>query len=164
MAEQEKCPTGWSIGFDPAGKDGGYTAMVISNADGTITHHSRNWETTASYLAFALMETADLEAKLAETREEYVASLALATASMKLGLDRRDDIDKLQAENAKLREALVELVEVAELRGDDDLPHPCQDPGLWTARMQTAWDEAHELVDMPARPKGGEGKESKDAS
>ena len=40
-------------------------------------------------------------------------------------------------------EAARELAEVARLRGDDELPHPANDPKLWTARMQTAWDEVH---------------------
>ena len=39
-------------------------------------------------------------------------------------------------------EAARELAEVARLRGDDELPHPANDPKLWTARMQAAWDEA----------------------
>lgn len=56
----------------------------------------------------------------------------------------------LESENAALKEALaraeavtdaaVELVEVAELRGDNALPSPCDDPLLWTARMQDAWN------------------------
>ena len=41
-----------------------------------------------------------------------------------------------------LVEALAELLTVAELRGDDQLPHPADDDKLWTARMQTAWDDA----------------------
>lgn len=36
-------------------------------------------------------------------------------------------------------EAAVEVLEVADLRGDTELPHPANDPKLWTARMQTAW-------------------------
>ena len=41
----------------------------------------------------------------------------------------------------ELYEAAQELLEVAELRGDNVLPHPCDDAKLWTARMQDAWDE-----------------------
>ncbi len=41
-----------------------------------------------------------------------------------------------------LRAALAELIMVADLRGDSTLPRPENDPILWTARMQTAWDEA----------------------
>ena len=40
-----------------------------------------------------------------------------------------------------LKEAAQELLEVAKLRGDDELPHPSDDPKLWTSRMQTAWQE-----------------------
>lgn len=45
-----------------------------------------------------------------------------------------------------LREALQELVEVANLRGDNDLPAPPDDPKLWTARMQDAWLEAETVL------------------
>lgn len=52
----------------------------------------------------------------------------------------------------RYREALVmlgELVEVAGLRGDNVLPHPANDSKLWTARMQTAWDEAEMFLARP---------------
>jgi hypothetical protein len=49
--------------------------------------------------------------------------------------------DKARAEAARLREAATELLEVADLRGDSDLPHPADDPIDWTARMQDAWDD-----------------------
>jgi len=39
-----------------------------------------------------------------------------------------------------LRDAVGELLEVATLRGDNNLPSPPDDPLLWTARMQDAWD------------------------
>ena len=38
-------------------------------------------------------------------------------------------------------EAAVEVADVARLREDDVLPKPEDDPKLWTARMQTAWNE-----------------------
>ena len=41
-------------------------------------------------------------------------------------------------------EALGELLEVSRLRGDDELPHPCDDPKLWTARAIVAWGDAQE--------------------
>jgi len=47
----------------------------------------------------------------------------------------------------QLENALLELVEIASLRGDNDLPHPADNPKLWTARMQDAWSEAEALVD-----------------
>ena len=46
----------------------------------------------------------------------------------------------------ELLDAARELVKVANLRGDNELPHPCDDPGLWTARMQTAWDDLERVV------------------
>jgi hypothetical protein len=55
-------------------------------------------------------------------------------------------IATLTAERDEAREALEELVEVADLRGDSDLPHPCDDPKLWTARMIEAWDAARSAL------------------
>jgi hypothetical protein len=49
--------------------------------------------------------------------------------------------DEARAEVERLREAATELLEVADLRGDSDLPHPADDPIDWTARMQDAWDD-----------------------
>lgn len=46
-----------------------------------------------------------------------------------------------------LREAVEELLEVAALRGDNDLPAPPDDPKLWTARMQDAWDCLQDAFD-----------------
>lgn len=40
-----------------------------------------------------------------------------------------------------LEDAASELLECARLRGDNELQSPERDPQLWTARMQTAWDE-----------------------
>ena len=44
------------------------------------------------------------------------------------------------SEIVKLKDAVEELLEVAKLRGDNELPAPPDDPKLWTARMQEAWD------------------------
>ena len=52
----------------------------------------------------------------------------------------------LQARAVALEEALSELVEVASLRGDNELGNPEDDPVLWTSRMQDAWDEAEWLA------------------
>jgi hypothetical protein len=54
----------------------------------------------------------------------------------------KEDFDWLLAasrERDRLADAAVELLAVAKLRGDDELPHPANDPKLWTARMQAAW-------------------------
>lgn len=51
-----------------------------------------------------------------------------------------------------LLDALDELVTVAAMRGDDELPSPCNDPLLHTARMQTAWVEARDAI---AEAQGG---------
>ena len=47
---------------------------------------------------------------------------------------------------AELRSAVLELLTVAELRGDNFLPHPADDAKLHTTRMQNAWDELALLV------------------
>ena len=44
--------------------------------------------------------------------------------------------------------AVEELLEVADLRGDTDLPHPADDPKLWTARMQSAWDDLRAALEF----------------
>ena len=48
---------------------------------------------------------------------------------------------RLEGQRDALREAADELLEVADLRGDTNLPLPEDDEKLWTARMQTAWEE-----------------------
>ena len=64
-----------------------------------------------------------------------------------------------------LHKAVEELLEVAWLRGGNELPHPSDDPKLWTARMQTAWDVLDQMMGehlprplpVPAPTAGGEG-------
>ena len=64
----------------------------------------------------------------------------LCEAARELFLAART-IDGLRAIVDRLTDAVGELLEVADLRGDADLPHPCDDDKLWTARMGDAWDE-----------------------
>lgn len=60
---------------------------------------------------------------------------------MDFGWDKGEEKRKaLEAKLAKVVEAATELIEVAELRGDNELPHPVNDDKLWTARMQDGWD------------------------
>lgn len=48
----------------------------------------------------------------------------------------------------KVARAAEELLEVSDLRGDiDDIPGPCDDPKLWTARLITAWEEIRAALD-----------------
>jgi hypothetical protein len=61
-------------------------------------------------------------------------------------ISKIDQLDKARADLQEAVEALRELVVVAELRGDSDLPHPSNDDKLWTARMQDAWDDADNIV------------------
>ena len=66
--------------------------------------------------------------------------------------DARPTEDRLRRRVDELEEALGELIEVAELRGDNELPHPCDDALLWTAQMQDAWDWAEDIL---AKREGG---------
>ena len=52
-----------------------------------------------------------------------------------------EELKPAKAERDRLRDAAEELLEVAYLRGDNDLPHPSDSDKLWTAGMQTAWNE-----------------------
>ena len=45
-----------------------------------------------------------------------------------------------------LYHSAVELLEVAKLRGDNELPHPADDPILYTARMQDAWNDLETVL------------------
>lgn len=56
------------------------------------------------------------------------------------------EIKRLREALRELEDALSELVQVAGLRGDNVLPSPPDDPLLWSARMQTAWDEAERVI------------------
>ena len=56
-------------------------------------------------------------------------------------------VKKRVNEYPTLKAATEELIEVASLRGDNELPHPSDDPALWTARMQQAWDILANILD-----------------
>lgn len=59
-------------------------------------------------------------------------------------------VERLLAEAQATRDSVIdaaeELLKVAELRGDNELPHPANDPKLWTARMQQAWIDLEEAL------------------
>jgi len=57
--------------------------------------------------------------------------------------------DSGEADNVidRARNVVAEFIECARLRGDNDLPHPCDDAKLWTARMIEAWAELEALAD-----------------
>jgi hypothetical protein len=77
----------------------------------------------------------------------HIAAMAL--------LDSLAAAPALAEENERLervREAAAELLEVAQLRGDNELPHPCDDAKLWTARMQDAWVELDDALTLAAAP------------
>lgn len=60
--------------------------------------------------------------------------------------------DLAAAREKRLREALEELLECADLRGDSELPHPADDPKRWTARMQEAWDDCRAALAETEKP------------
>ena len=83
---------------------------------------------------------------------ERLKELNATTGKRKGGEDLGHWADREKRENMWVREitlpllievaeAAVEVADVARLREDDVLPRPEDDPKLWTARMQTAWDE-----------------------
>lgn len=55
-------------------------------------------------------------------------------------------------------DAMEELIEVAQLRGDQELPHPADEEKLWTARMQDAWSDAIYQVENLRTPPKQEGE------
>lgn len=61
--------------------------------------------------------------------------------------DKYDSLTQAEERIEFLEAVLGELVEVAILRGDNNLPHSADDPALWTARMQEAWDEARDAIE-----------------
>ena len=89
-------------------------------------------------------EIADLEAKLAEAQAKVEQ---LLTESGVERLQHTLEVERPRADGEPLLDAADELIEVADLRGDSDLPHPCDDPKLWTARMQDAWSGLREAID-----------------
>lgn len=86
---------------------------------------------------------AELGPTTAEHRKNFIANCAAQeclTASEYFAL-------RLIADVKRRGDALDELLEVSKLRGDRPLPAPEDDPVLWTARMQTAWDDAEAVLD-----------------
>ena len=57
-----------------------------------------------------------------------------------------EQLESQLADAKKVIEAAIEVLEVADLRGDTDLPHPANDERLWTARMQTGWDDLRDRI------------------
>ena len=68
-----------------------------------------------------------------------------------------DALEKNDLLMAVFTDAAIELLVVASLRGDNELPHPSADSKHWTARTQTAWDELYQIVEMLSPVKVEEG-------
>lgn len=99
-------------------------------------------------------------ATLPEVAREVVADYQTARTAVDV---ESALVRQWQAHAAALRDALEELVEVARLRGDNELPHPSDDPKLWTARMQDAWDNAADLLEAPPAAQSLAAQEGKPA-
>lgn len=87
----------------------------------------------------------ELQAELEQAKAENAALgklVVIIKALTTTGAEYAVRVRKLKA----VVEAAEELLEVAELRGDNDLPHPADDPKLWTARMQDAWGELEQTL------------------
>lgn len=74
--------------------------------------------------------------KLETSEEAAVLRMNQAEDAMAKMIFGDEHLRKLEA----VKEASIELQEVADLRGDNVLPHPENDVSFWTARMQEAWD------------------------
>lgn len=97
----------------------------------------------------AWAEVDALRTKLAETEAWLDANKLAAGEAVAEYAELQVTLAASQARERELREALDELLTVAAWRGDDVLPQPEDDPVLWTARMQTAWEEAREALAAP---------------
>ena len=94
-----------------------------------------------------------------DSMEFYAELFANAPEWLRLLVEQNKDLlarnEELQREQEKMQavvEAARELVEVASLRGDNELPHPSDDPKLWSGRMQDAWiDIEHSLSALDAK-------------
>lgn len=95
-----------------------------------------------------LVEVAKMLGNRAARGREIVD--AAANILVELTETQGKHLSALEREKA-LREAAKELLEVADLRGDSDLPHPSNEDALWTARMQQAWDEMRLLLTTEPR-------------
>ena len=82
------------------------------------------------------------------TEEISEAFSILSLSAFREMREKATELDMLRASIKDLLDACVELLIVASLRGDNYLPHPSADNCQWTARMQTAWDELYQIVEM----------------
>jgi len=128
-----------------------------------VKAHELRQEITALKRRLAQLE--EREDKFDERIEAQIEECSRMEAIMRDQEDDRvtlreqvSDLEQRLAETeAALGEAvekMEELKEVADLRGDNDLPHPSDDPKTWTARMQDAWDELAEFLDSSPAHRG----------
>lgn len=110
-----------------------------NNGDETVMVFLRYENTVSTIVAELRGEAAEYVAAL-EAKLKLAESIINQTPSLAMMRELEECKAKLEAME-RLRSASEELLEVAKLRGDNDMPHPANDDKLWTARMQTAWDE-----------------------
>ena len=116
----------------------------------SMANQIEKWKTRAE---MAEAEIERLRAEAAKFPVQLSEVVERSTDDMNYWKDRAE---KAEAEHKRLHDAASELLEVANLRGDNDLPHPADDPKLWTGRMQDAWHGiAEALAETEPEPKRG---------
>ncbi len=132
-----------------------YAAALAKQAEESRRHHD-------SMVGQCSVEITRLHAECTKHEVELAGKVARHAKTFRRLVKERSDADQRadrfakelaeaklaerDAEVRRLRGAAEELIEVAELRGDNVLEHPANDPLLWTARMQTAWVELEEAL------------------
>ena len=107
------------------------------------------WQETATRIIGLEAEIERLRAEAAKFPVQLSEVVERSTDDMNYWKARAE---KAEAEHKRLHDAASELLEVANLRGDNDLPHPADDPKLWTGRMQDAWQDLAEALAQKEPP------------
>ena len=118
--------------------------LVVSEATcQSLREQSSRWEAQALEAGVRIAELEALFALQQTRMAEATHMWQEATGKQDVLPDLGDLLAWLMARPAELEmqvEAAREVLEVADLRGDTDLPHPADDLKPWTARMRTAWE------------------------
>ena len=127
------------------------TLRALLGADGAMLQEAdKEIERLRMQLAacgvVAMANTPESAAKVRDMHADYKsASCDDVARAVDREMALRAELATARNDALVLENAIDELLEVAALRGDDDLPHPSNDPLTWTARMQTAWDDLKAL-------------------
>ena len=104
----------------------------------------------------------DLRATLIKERKFLEGDRDEVKLQLNEAITDKEALRQQLAEREVVIDVASELLECAQLRGDNKLPHPADDEKLWTARMQDAWRGledalATEAEQQPRHPaEGGE--------